>query len=253
MQRKYIAPFAFFYILFSYGQVNYFPASGNVGIGTLTPAHNLEVAGSFSAAQIFINGSEFKKSPWIHNGDNTFLETGHVGIGTANPEFALDVAGTVNATNLLINGAPLQSSPWTISGTDALYNAGSVGIGTSNVPTGYYLAVAGEVIAEGVTVKLQSTGWPDFVFEEDYLLPSLLEVENFIKANGHLEHIPSALEVGKEGIELGQMDAKLLQKIEELTLYTIQQQKEIESIKKVNAQLMENYGSLMDRIEKQVK
>jgi len=75
--------------------------------------------------------------------------------------------------------------------------------------------------------------WADFVFEDDYKLPTLLAVEQHIIEKGHLQDIPSAKEVHKNGISLGQMDAKLLQKIEELTLYTIQQEKEIQSLKRI--------------------
>ena len=77
-------------------------------------------------------------------------------------------------------------------------------------------------------------GWSDFVFFKDYKLPTLKEVENHIKEKGHLKDIPSAKEVEKNGFFLGEMDAKLLQKIEELTLYTIQQQKEIKKEKVQN-------------------
>lgn len=75
-------------------------------------------------------------------------------------------------------------------------------------------------------------GWSDFVFKNNYNLPTLVEVENFIKKYGHLKDIPTENEVVKNGIDIGEMNAKLLQKIEELMLYTIQQQKQIEILKK---------------------
>ncbi|HWW41710.1 MAG TPA: hypothetical protein VNZ46_20485, partial [Pedobacter sp.] len=100
---------------------------------------------------------------------------------------------------------------------------GNVGIGTSNTK-GYKLAVAGNMIAESVKVQLQSA-WPDYVFNEDYKLTSLQETEKHIKEKGHLPGIPSAAEVKSEGIDLGEMNKKLLQKIEELTLYLIQMEK----------------------------
>jgi hypothetical protein len=82
-------------------------------------------------------------------------------------------------------------------------------------------------------VKVDAKGnWPDFVFEDNYTLPSLMEVEQFITTNKHLPNVPSAEEVETEGIDLGEMDKILLQKIEELTLYTIEQQKQIELLKK---------------------
>lgn len=91
------------------------------------------------------------------------------------------------------------------------------------------LSVNGKVHAKEVRVDLN--GWSDFVFYEDYKLPTLEEVESHIVEKGHLKDIPSAIEVENNGILLGEMNAKLLQKIEELTLYTIAQQKEIECLK----------------------
>lgn len=107
-----------------------------------------------------------------------------------------------------------------------IWNAqGNVGIGTSD-PKGYKLAVAGNVIAESVTVKLQGV-WPDYVFEEDYQSASLSDIETYIKTNKHLPEIPSAKEVKENGISLGEMNGKLLKKIEELTLYLIEKDKQL--------------------------
>tara|TARA_R110000796_G_scaffold250650_1_gene380099 strand:+ start:801 stop:1820 length:1020 start_codon:yes stop_codon:yes gene_type:complete len=102
---------------------------------------------------------------------------------------------------------------------------GSMGIGTNDTK-GYNLAVAGKAVAEEIKVMIQSS-WPDFVFESEYKLPSLLEVEKHIKKTGHLMNIPSAKEVEENGIFLGEMNSKFLQKIEELTLYAIEQEKKI--------------------------
>jgi hypothetical protein len=104
---------------------------------------------------------------------------------------------------------------------------GGVGIGTMRTQ-GYRLSVDGKIRAAAVKVYPQ-TQWSDFVFGDGYKLRPLREVEKFVKINRHLPDIPSATEVEKEGIELGSMDARLLQKIEELTLYMI------ESNKRVNA------------------
>jgi hypothetical protein len=81
-------------------------------------------------------------------------------------------------------------------------------------------------------VKVDLNGWSDFVFHPTYKLKPLLEVEKYIKANGHLEDIPSAKEVEKNGVNMGEMQAKLLQKIEELTLYVIELKKENEELQK---------------------
>jgi hypothetical protein len=100
---------------------------------------------------------------------------------------------------------------------------GNVGIGT-NDPGTWKLAVKGKIRAEEIKVE---TGWADYVFKEGYNLPTLEEVEKYIKERGHLINIPSAKEVEANGVELGEMNKLLLEKIEELTLYTLQQQKEI--------------------------
>ena len=102
-------------------------------------------------------------------------------------------------------------------------------------------------------VKVDLIGWSDFVFEKEYNLPTLKEVENHIKEKGHLKDIPSAKEVEKNGIFLGEMDSKLLQKIEELTLYTIEQEKKIEKIQKENKSLKTMNSKLIElqkRLEK---
>ena len=106
-------------------------------------------------------------------------------------------------------------------------NQGKVGIGTKTMGN-HKLAVEGSIGAR--EIKVEVNGWSDFVFYEDYNLPTLKEVENHIKEKGHLKDIPSAKEVEKNGFFLGEMDAKLLQKIEELTLYTIEQEKKIKAL-----------------------
>jgi hypothetical protein len=109
---------------------------------------------------------------------------------------------------------------------DWYYPNGAFMIGTNQSETGYKLAVKGKIKAQ--EVKVTATEWADFVFADDYMLPPLAEVEVFIQANKHLPAIPSEAEVLEKGIELGEMNAKLLQKIEELTLYTIEQEKRME-------------------------
>jgi hypothetical protein len=93
----------------------------------------------------------------------------------------------------------------------------------------YSLAVNGKILAQEMRVR---TGWADYVFDATYRLRSLAEVESYIHAHGHLPGVPSAAKVQAEGIQVGETHALLLSKIEELTLYVIQQQKEIEALKK---------------------
>lgn len=103
-----------------------------------------------------------------------------------------------------------------------------VGIGTQTPQS--ELSVNGTVTAK--KVKVTATGWADYVFLPGYQLPSLAEVERHIRENGHLKDIPSEKEVEKDGVDLGEMNKKLLAKVEELTLYLIEQNKKLEALEK---------------------
>ena len=186
---------------------------------------------------------------------------GNVGIGVANPAAKLHVVGnsvfTANTNSITsaalirgLNGYSSQTTPdytwynndqtgifhpaanvigFTTGGTERMrITSVGVGIGTSNLGN-YKLAVNGDVRAKSVTID---TCWYDFVFEEDYKLMSLSEVENFIKRNKHLPEIPSAKEVETNGVNLGDMQGKVLMKVEELTLYMIQLQKTNDELQK---------------------
>lgn len=107
---------------------------------------------------------------------------------------------------------------------------GRVGILTTAPATGYALSVNGKIICEELRVQL-SGSWPDYVFADEYKLPSLKEVESFIQLNRHLPGIASAKEIEKSGLGVGDMQKRMMEKIEELTLYIIQQQKEIDALK----------------------
>jgi len=104
-------------------------------------------------------------------------------------------------------------------------SAGNIGIGTSATGS-FKVAVEGKLGAREVQIT-QTPVWPDYVFASNYKLLSLEEVERFIKHNQHLPQVPSAQVVEKEGIEVGKMNATLLRKIEELTLYMISVNKEV--------------------------
>ena len=110
-----------------------------------------------------------------------------------------------------------------------------VGSSSTTIPAGstYKLAVSGGILTEKVRVATNGTPfWADFVFEPTFKLKSLREVESFIKENKHLPDVPSTSDVTKNGIDLAETQAILLQKIEELTLYVIQQQKDINKLKR---------------------
>lgn len=110
-----------------------------------------------------------------------------------------------------------------------------VGSSTITIPSGssYKLAVGGGILTEKIRVATSGTTfWADYVFEPSFKLKPLKEVENYIKENKHLPDVPSTAEVSQNGIDLAQTQAILLQKIEELTLYVIKQDKEIQRLKR---------------------
>ncbi|MEK7257708.1 MAG: hypothetical protein AAB316_23325, partial [Bacteroidota bacterium] len=113
---------------------------------------------------------------------------------------------------------------------------GSVGIGTLTVPANYLLAVDGRIIAEEVRVEL-SGDWPDYVFQPGHQLPTLPEVKAFTEANHHLPGIPSAAEVDEKGLHVGEMQTKMMVKLEELYLHVIQMNERVEVLEKENAAL----------------
>ncbi len=125
-------------------------------------------------------------------------------------------------------------------------STGNVGINTIDTK-GFELGVNGKIAATEVKIATYDN-WADFVFEKDYALPTLEEVEKHIEDKGHLKNIPSAKEVEKEGFFLGDMNAKLLQKIEELTLYTIQQEKKLKAQEK-EIQTLKNLSARLAKLE----
>jgi hypothetical protein len=142
---------------------------------------------------------------------------------------------------------------------------GKVAIGTTNIKldidcpdcNDYRLFVAQGIRTEKVRVDIASVkGWADYVFTKDYSLMPLNELEKYISTNGHLPNIPKAEEVVKEGIDLGEMDSKLLEKIEELTLHTIELNKKnelLEQEKIKQAKLIEDLAKRLEKLEKNAK
>lgn len=139
---------------------------------------------------------------------------GNIGIGNTTPLAKLDVSGNIYCRNTLFIGTP-----------DAATTPIQIG--------GYALAVTGTAIFNKAKVKSYGT-WPDYVFDENYTLLPLASLEIYLRKNKHLPGVPTAEKVAKEGIDLGDNQAVLLQKIEELTLYMLEINKKVEALSKEN-------------------
>lgn len=200
-----------------------------------------------------------------------YYNLGNVGINNNNPGCPLDVNGMIHSTFMVVDapvagniGAWFRGGVSGVNGNMVLQANGgnafwftatsgtlkigayggsepsvgmincnfgnTVGINTTDTK-GYMFAVAGSAVFTSAVVKLQSN-WPDYVFTRKYRLPSLQSLATYIGSNGHLPGIPNAAEVEKKGLDLGATEAKLLEKIEELTLYTIDLQKQIDELNK---------------------
>jgi len=192
-----------------FAQIHYFP--GKVGIATDTPKVSLEV-----------NGITKSNGPVTFLGPGTSAETSgtnkrglHIDNGLSTG-WRLLTLGNVNGTLLSVEGN------------------GNVAIGTPN-SKGYKLAVEGTIGARKVKVTQET--WADFVFHEDYKLPSLSEVSLFVQQHKHLPGIPSEKEVKEKGVDLGEMNKLLLQKVEEQLLYIIELNKTVNELSRKTQQL----------------
>ncbi|QLC64962.1 hypothetical protein LPB248_01325 [Flavobacterium sp. LPB0248] len=191
--------------------------SGNVGIGVFNPTQKLEVSGGALFQGVLAS---------------TISDNGGGKIELRNPSKALNgIASTWAIYNMTgVYGNSLQFWAYDNLGCGnglcnnrfTIMDNGNVGIGQTNPSN--KLDVNGTIHSREVKVDMKD--WSDFVFKKEYNLPTLEEVEKHIAEKGHLKNIPNEEEVLKNGINLGEMNAKLLQKIEELTLYIIEIKKE---------------------------
>jgi hypothetical protein len=178
---------------------NIYYNGGNVGIGTSAPDQRLTVVGN---VQVFgnINLNDWSEGYFIGNQAGMYM-----------PFETLDLRFKTSSADRL-----------------SISYDGNVGIGTTNPQ--YKLAVEGAIGARDIVVS--NTPWSDYVFRPDYRLQPLSEVDRFIRQHRHLPDIPTEAEVKEKGVSLGEMQAKLLAKIEELTLHMIQLEKDNRELRK---------------------
>ena len=208
--------------------------NGNVGIGTTTPKAKLDVGAFINDVQL---GTVFGRLPEGNTeGDGTYL--GVMGYGTQSSynskSFSIEhhFYGQTNSSINFFRGGGKTEGYMTFNTNNnsekMRINAnGNVSIGTTDAdPTGAMLTVKGSIHTKEVIIDLNAP-LADFVFTPTYKLMPLHEVEQYVTTNSHLPEMPSAAEVSKNGLSVGEMQNKLLKKVEELTLYVIEQQKTI--------------------------
>jgi hypothetical protein len=204
------------------GDSYWLPSGGNiyygnaVGIG-MEPVEKLSLDSRWGRPIHFhLGGSQAINSNAYYTGTETLRSE-------EGPAYQISFSESNMAFKSALSGNAGSKVTW--NEVMVITKEGKIGIGTADTKN-YKLAVKGKLIAEEVVIKYASQ-WPDFVFEDTYELMPLVDLEQFIHSNKHLPGIPDAQEVVEEGVPVGEMNALLLQKIEELTLYLLQQQQEM--------------------------
>ncbi len=212
--------------------------NGYFGVGVLRPQQPLDVLGSIqqSAVTSSVLKADVTGKLVAATAGTDFVTSGTNTVGTI---AKFSATGTV-ANSSITEAAVTNANEVKLNSKSAGYLAvGDFGAGTPmTVPTGYRLVVQDGILTEKVKVAVRTQGdWADYVFEPNYSLMPLNEVEQFVKENKHLPNVPSADQMVEQGVEVGKTSKMFMEKIEELTLYMIELKKEIEALKAENAKL----------------
>ena len=162
-------------------------------------------------------------------GSGTGSDIGRIRVASIDNQAGISFLSNNSGEVVIYSGNNADDLRFQTSATERMVitSGGVIGIGTTNPSSSYKLSVIGKIRATDVKVE---TGWSDFVFNDEYQLMPLMEVDQYIRENGHLPNVPPAETVDVDGIYLGEMQATLLQKIEELTLYVIDLKKQNEAL-----------------------
>lgn len=208
--------------------LQYNSRTGAVGIGISPASFALAIGGNGPSPQLAMYAPNNTLSGNISTSDSTMVINSAYGSSLCFPQPCTGTPGRdliFNPPSTNLFAIPGRVGIFTRTPTTDFQVSGRVQIGSGTPATGYQLSVNGKVIC--TEARVQSTAaWPDYVFNDNYTLQSLELVEKFILANKHLPGIPSAAQVEKEGFDLGDMNRRLLEQIEQLTLHLIELKKE---------------------------
>jgi hypothetical protein len=208
-------------------QINTTGATNNLSQTDVTPKAALDVVSTNTGVLL----------PRLTNAQRNAIVSGDLqnGLLLYNTDVGVFQYYNGSAWNSVGSGSGGGSVGWQ-SGSGAIYDStDNVGIGTSNTQ-GYKLAVNGAAIFTRIKVKAVGF-WPDYVFRRDYHLPDLKTLEKYIVSHQHLPDVPAESDVKKDGQDVGETQAVLLRKVEELTLYVIDLNKKVEALQKENTRL----------------